>query len=95
MKEEQLLKMMESQVKYLSSSFKIPGMEKEDIAQELRVMLIEDFRKQQQKENINDDIYTEGWWFKRLKWHVQNLLEKEKKEPVNRSVRIETLDINR
>lgn len=78
----ELLKKLEEQISYLSSSFKIPGMTKEDIAQELRMIIVSDYRKYPQ------EIYNEGWWFKRLKWFLQNKSEKEKKEPVNRSVRI-------
>jgi len=81
---EELLKKLESQIKYLSNNFKIPGMTNKDIAQELNLMIIEDFKK------YSSDTYDKGWWFKRLKWHIQNKAMKESKEPVNRSIRIHT-----
>ena len=86
--ENELIDLMEPQIQYLSKSFKIAGMEKEDIAQELRMMLVQDYRKF--KGNI--DLYSEGWWFCRLKWYVQNIADKERKEPVNNSVRIENIN---
>ena len=83
---EKTLQELDTQIKYLSNNFKVPGMAKEDIAQELRLVILQDYKKLE-KEN---DMYKfkTGWWFKRLKWHVLNLLQKAKQEPVNRSVRI-------
>ncbi len=82
MKVEELINTLEPQIKYLSNIYKIPGMEKEDVQQELRLMVVNDFKKYPQ------ESYNEGWWFKRLKWFLINKSMKEAKEPVNRSVRI-------
>lgn len=82
---EELLKLLNPQIDYLSQSFKIAGMEREDIAQELRISVLLDYSKNSDKA----DVESQGWWFQRLKWYVMNLREKESKEPINRSVRIE------
>lgn len=79
---EKLLKELNNQINYLSYSIRIPGMDKDDVAQELRLMVLKEYKKFGNK-------YKSGWWFRRLKWYALNLLEKEKKEPVNKSVRIE------
>ena len=64
-------------------------MESEDIAQELSMMVLYDVKK---NPAFLEDTYAEGWWFKRLKWYLLNLKEKEHKEPVNKSIRFESLD---
>ncbi len=86
MKLEELLQKLEPQISYLANSTKVPGMDKKDIAQELRLRIIAAYKK------FPLDIYKEGWWFKRLKWEVLNLFNKEKKEPTNRSIRMEKLN---
>ena len=84
----ELIKKLEPQLKYLSNT-KIRGLEKEDVKQELALMLLEDVKK---NPDFLKESYNEGWWFKRLKWHLLNLKEKEHREPVNRSVRFESFD---
>lgn len=82
---EELLKLLEPQVDYLSQSFKVPGMEKEDLSQELKIMILLDYCKNSDK----SDVECQGWWFQRLKWYIMNIKERESKEPVNKSTRIE------
>lgn len=84
----ELLKKIEPQLKYLSNT-RICGMEKEDIQQELTLTLLEDVRK---NPDFLKESYKEGWWFKRLKWYLLNLKEKESREPVNRSIRFDSFD---
>ena len=83
-----LVKFLEPQLKYLANT-SIKGMEKEDIKQELVMMVLEDIKK---NPDFLDPTYKEGWWFKRLKWHMLNLKEKEQRDPVNRSVRFEAFE---
>jgi len=85
----ELIKKLEPQIKYLSTSTKVRGLERDDIKQELILMVLEDVKK---NPKFLEETYSEGWWFKRLKWILLNLREKEHREPVNRSIRFETLD---
>ena len=84
----QLIASLSNQIKYLASQ-KIRGLEKEDIQQELTVMVLEDVKKH--PEFLNDQ-YEEGWWFKRLKWYLMNLREKEHRDPVNKSARYDSFN---
>lgn len=58
---DELLKILDPQIKWLSRSVRIKGFEKEDIAQELRLKVTEDVRSGKgQRKGIS-------WWFLRLK----------------------------
>jgi|GEM_PF-6934113 len=85
---EQLLDSLKDQITYLANSTKIPGMDRADVKQEIILNIIIDFNKLPEADR---DKYKEGWWFKRMKWFVTNLAIKESKEPVNRSIRLESL----
>ncbi len=82
---ERLIQELDEQLSYLSNT-KIPGMERADIKQELILMVLKDYPGH---EDI--DMFSKGWWFKRLKWYLLNLIEKERKEPVNKAFRFERL----
>jgi len=84
----ELVKKLDPQLKYLSNTV-IRGMEKADVKQELTMMVLEDVKKNPDFLSLT---YEEGWWFKRLKWHMLNLKEKEHRDPVNRSIRFESFD---
>jgi len=86
---EELLNNLEEQISYLSNTIKIPGMDSNDIKQELRLNIIETLNKIPEPDR---EKYEKGWWFKRMKWFLLNLANKEKKEPINRSIRIDRLD---
>lgn len=86
---DNLIKRLKPQIDFLSS-IKIPGMENKDVRQELCLLIIKTI-------NINlkyldGNKYKAGWWFIRLKWEILNRFNKEKKEPVNRSMRIEGIN---
>lgn len=83
---KELLEKLEPQIQFLGNTFKIPGMDRNDIKQELRLRIVDDVNKMALEER---EKYNEGWWFLRLKWSLINLLEKEGREPINRSVRID------
>jgi len=83
---EELLKKLEDQIDFLGNTFKIPGMDHNDIKQEMRLHVVEDFNHISQEEHAK---YNEGWWFKRLKWFLINFSIREKKKPLNKSIRIE------
>jgi len=82
----ELLHHLKPQISFLSKSG-IRGMESADIAQELYMMILNDVEK---NPIFLADTYAEGWWFKRLKWYLLNLKEKEHREPVNKSIRFES-----
>ncbi len=88
---EELLKKLEPQIQFLGNTMKILGMSKDDVKQELKLHVVEDFTKFTQEEH---EKYREGWWFKRLKWFLINLSEKERKEPVNKAIRMERFQEN-
>ena len=91
MKVEELLEKLEVQIHYLGNTIRIPGMDRNDVKQELRLHILEDFSKISQEDH---DKYNEGWWFKRLKWFAINLSEKEKREPLNKSIKMERFGEN-
>jgi hypothetical protein len=80
-----LLKKIEQQIQFLGNTIKIPGMDRSDVKQELYLRTIEDFNKIDPKDL---DKYNEGWWFQRLKWFSINLLKKENRDPINKSIRV-------
>lgn len=82
---DELLKILDPQIKWLSRSVSIKGFEKEDLAQELRTKVIEDVRSGKgQRKGIS-------WWFLRLKWHAIYIYRREVREPLTKSITIETL----
>lgn len=83
---EELLKKIDQQIHFLGNTIKIPGMDRNDVTQELYTHVIEDFNKIASEDL---DKYNEGWWFQRLKWFAINLLTKEKRDPINKSIRVE------
>lgn len=88
MTSEKLILKLKDQIKFLSNQ-KIRGLDTEDIEQELMLMVLEDVKK---NPKFLAEEYSEGWWFKRLKWHIQNLREKEHRDPVNKSLRFESFN---
>ena len=82
---EELLKKIDQQINFLGNTFKIPGMDRDDVKQELRLRIIEDFNKILLEDR---DKYNEGWWFLKLKWSLINLSEKEGREPLNKALRV-------
>jgi DNA-directed RNA polymerase specialized sigma24 family protein len=85
---EELLVILNPQIKYLSRYLKIKGYEKDDLAQELRLKVIEDVRL---KKGYRKGI---SWWFKRLKWHIIYIYRRERREPLTKSITIETILLN-
>jgi len=88
MKETDLIARLDQQLNFLAST-NIRGLEKDDVRQELVLMLLEDTKR---NPGLLNENYSEGWWFKRLKWYLMNLREKEHRDPVNRSVRTEAFN---
>ena len=84
---EELILELKGQLDYLSHSTKIIGMEADDIRQELVIVILQDYAK-----FSNFTQYGIGWWFKRLKWALQNIIEKERRDPINRATRIDTIE---
>lgn len=85
---DELLKILDPQVRWLSRSVSIKGYAKEDLAQELRLKVTEDVRSGKgQRKGIS-------WWFIRLKWHAIYLYRREMREPLSKSITIETILAN-
>ncbi|MFX0084345.1 MAG: hypothetical protein ACFFAU_01625 [Candidatus Hodarchaeota archaeon] len=83
---EDLLKELEESLTYLSFQFRIPGMQPEDVKQELIVKVLEDWKKYKDKRR------EKGFWFLRLKWHLLNLIKASQRDPLNLSVNINILN---
>jgi DNA-directed RNA polymerase specialized sigma24 family protein len=82
---DELLKILDKQIRWLARSVRIKGYEDSDIAQELRTKVIEDVRSGKgQRKGIS-------WWFIRLKWHAIYIYRREKREPLTKSITIETI----
>jgi hypothetical protein len=82
---EELLKLLDPQIKHLAKTIRIKGFEKEDLEQELRKKVIEDVRLGYgQHKGV-------GWWFLRLKWFMIYIYRREVREPLTKSITIETL----
>lgn len=82
---DELLKILDPQVRWLSRSVSIKGYAKEDLAQELRLKVTEDVRSGKgQRKGIS-------WWFIRLKWHAIYLYRREMREPLSKSITLETI----
>ena len=82
---DELLKILDPQIRWLARSVRIKGYENEDLAQELRLKVTEDVRSGKgQRKGIS-------WWFLRLKWHAIYIYRRERREPLTKSITIETL----
>jgi DNA-directed RNA polymerase specialized sigma24 family protein len=82
---EQLLKILEPQIKWLSRSVRIKGYDDKDIAQELVLKVTEDVRSGKgQRKGVS-------WWFLRLKWHAIYIYRRELREPLTKSITLETI----
>ena len=88
MNQEELIKKLEPQLKFLANT-KIRGLDREDVKQELIIMILQDIKKHPK---YLEPTYLEGWWFKRLKWYLMNLREKEHRDPINRSLSYDAFD---
>jgi len=85
MKQKKLIKLLNElnqPFDYLAWKFKLNSEEKEDTLQELKMMVIKDYKKNKTKGN--------GWWFLRAKWHLLNRLNKHIKAPLDNSISIES-----
>jgi len=67
---------------YLAWKYKLNSEEKEDTIQELKMMVIKDYKKNKTK--------GMGWWFLRAKWNLLNRLTKHMKNPLDNSISIES-----
>ena len=82
---EELLKILDKQIQYLTTRVRIKDYDREDLAQELRLKIVEDARNGEgQRKGI-------GWWFKRLQWHIIYIYRREMKEPLSKSITLETI----
>ena len=79
---EKLLKDMSKSFNFLSWKFKLPHESKEDLIQDLNILVIENF-----KDNEDKGI---GWWYLRAKWCALNRLKKSLTEPINKSISIDS-----
>jgi hypothetical protein len=83
--EAKVIKSLEPQIRFLSKKIKIKGFDSDDIAQELRILVIEELRS---KRGINFGVNA---WFLRLKWHAIYLYRLHSTEPLSKSITIEKL----
>jgi len=81
---DKLIKTLEPQIKWLSK-IKIKGFDKDDVAQELRLRIIQDLKK-----GKGYNLGANGW-FLRLKWHAIYLYRSQSTEPLSKSITIEKL----
>ena len=80
---EELLKDLEQAIDFLAYHFNINGYEKEDLKQELYLLIVQIWNKHNNKDK------GLGFWFLRCKWHLLNLVNKNMREPLNNSISLE------
>lgn len=80
---EELLKDLEQLIDFLAYHFNIKGYDKEDLKQELYLLVLDTWNKKSYK---NKKL---GFWFLRCKWHLLNLIAKEQREPLSSAVSLE------
>ena len=83
--EAKTIKSLEPQIKFLSKKMKIKGFDSDDIAQELRLRILEDLRA-----GKGGNLGVNAW-FLRLKWHAIYLYRLHSNEPLSHSITIEKL----
>jgi hypothetical protein len=80
---EELLKDLEQLIDFLAYHFNIKGYDKQDLKQELYLLVLETWG------NGNFKKQGLGFWFLRCKWHLLNLITKEKREPLSKAISLE------
>jgi len=71
---------------FLGWKYNIQGMTKDDIKQELRLMVLQLCKN---KKNGVDDKGL-GWWFNRAQWHLLNKLTRSKRKPLDKSISLDS-----
>jgi len=87
-KQKKLLKLLNElsqPLDYLAWKFRLNSEHKEDTIQELKLMIIKDYKRN--KESRTKKV---GWWFLRCKWHLLNRLKKHMKNPLANSISIDS-----
>ena len=82
-----LIENLKPQIKYLSSKYRISGMVKNDLQQELVLKIILDYQKEKNRKT------NKGWWFKRLQWHLYNMIKRAQLDPLNKTISVNTFDL--
>ena len=83
---EYLLKELDDAFDFLGWKYNIQGMEKADIKQELRLMVLQ----MSKNKKINIDDKGLGWWFNRAQWHLLNKLTRSKRKPLDKSISLDS-----
>lgn len=80
---EELLNKLEPSIRFLVSRVRPVGMQREDLAQELRLQVVKEYQRYKSRKI--------GWWFIRLKWALFNKLREisKSKEPLNNSISLD------
>jgi len=88
---DRLLKDISPPIGYLSRSFRIPGMQAEDIRQEIYKVIIETYQKDPRYYGNRKD----GFWFIRARWHLLNIRGSVfKRDVLTNSISIDALFID-
>ena len=77
-----LLNELEQPFNYLAWKLGLNSESKKDTLQELRMIVIKDYKKNKTK--------GVGWWFLRAKWHLLNRLTKHMRDPLDNAISIES-----
>jgi len=84
----ELLKSLKDSINFLSYSFKIPGRNSDDLAQEMRTWIISLYK-------TNPKYYKcrkKGWWYIRCKWLLMNMRRDTlKTDPLSKSISLDRL----
>ena len=80
---EELLKDLEQPIDFLAYHFNIAGYEKNDLKQELYLLVLTTWKK----ENVKTKGL--GFWFYRCKWHLLNMITKSGRKPLDNSISLE------
>jgi len=81
-----LLAELDDAFDFLGWKYNIQGMEKADIKQELRLMVLQ----MSKNKKINIDDKGLGWWFNRAQWHLLNKLTRSKRKPLDKSISLDS-----
>jgi len=80
---DDLINELESAIDYLCYSFRIPGYTKEDLKQELRLMIVKHYKRNKDK--------GLDWWFIRCKWRLLEIVKKSITNPLTYYISLDPL----
>lgn len=83
---EILIEKLEPAIKFLTRDINLPGISKEDMAQELRLLIFQNYYYNEDK--------TPGWWFQKCSWYIKNTIIRvqNSKKPLDNYISLNMLE---